>query len=227
MLELSAMRDYVSKAVVDLELGESFTEHRKSFYNKARGWLKMKPREWKSWKWQRLKSFGLGTAIDHMLQTSCGWPGLSRFAVDPDPTKRPPNSLTWPSLSCAVDQGSDNVCLLNFLVRKLHLLVGTVWDFSHGCWNDLKLSVKRAGLWSHWLLYMCSRNMRFGPWLQEARFMQVREAAKTYFSIASPKTCPYFQHSVPGLLRDRDQEWRIGEPNLVEALWDDAKTADA
>ncbi len=57
--------------------------------------------------------------------------------------------------------------------------------------------------------------------------MQVGEAAKTYFSIASPKTCPYFQHSVPGLLRDRDQEWRIGEPNIVEALRDDAKTADA
>ena len=126
------IKDYITKAKVDLETDQPTAEHAAGWRARARAWLKREPKKWRAPKWHRLKSYSLGSALDHMLRISTVFFGVCYFMQDPDPAKRAADSLKWPCLSAAaVDQGSDNVALLNFLIFALLCNIDPLWDLSH------------------------------------------------------------------------------------------------
>ena len=78
-------------------------------------------------------------------------------------------------MNVAIDQGSDGIAAVKYLLWLGCCL--TIWcDFSHGSNNDVNGTIKDLGLWSFWLLMLVALNVPHGPWDDDVRFAQTREA---------------------------------------------------
>ena len=106
--------------------------------------------------------------LDHQIRLATGVHGLRHFQ------EMPADPWEWPSLSVCVDQEGSNITALSFAQRMLKLNFDAVWDPSHGCWNDVRRSIKDCGDWNVMLMLLASCSMRFGPFQQGQRAAQVQ-----------------------------------------------------
>lgn len=88
------------------------------------------------------KLFLLG--LDNQLKQFCD--GLKTFQIGMKPVLERGDPSEWPKLSIAADQGGDQLCAINALMRKYACNIDFVPDPSHGIQNDLWLSGKTQGL---------------------------------------------------------------------------------
>ena len=110
-------------------------------------------------------------AVDHGFRVATGF-GFERFLVSEDKTVAG-SAFGWPRLLLSLDQGSDGVCLTNWMrtpvYKNQRLNVECIWDWSHGGWNDYRQMLKKCGLWGFFLVSLIVFNSLHGPW-GEARF---------------------------------------------------------
>lgn len=175
---------------------------------------------------KRLKSMSWGLGVDNMLLATSG-AGLEQFDISAhleDPASDP---CAWPMLHVTPDQGPDGLCCLNSLrfggLESRVFNIDVHWDPSHGAHNDLKLSLKRCGLWYHELLACVAGAAPFSPFGDGTRRCQVQEAMGEYFATYSPETCPVFMDIVPLLLLESGEPHRIAEDSIASELWDNIK----
>ena len=111
----------------------------------------------------RVHFAALGVASENAFSTCTGGK-FSKFLINAIADLRP-SPRTWPRLSISLDQGSDGVCWTNLLKRRMGGLfnVETIWDWSHGGWNDFKMMLKVMGLWGFFLVSMVVFNAMHGP----------------------------------------------------------------
>jgi len=114
--------------------------------------------------------------------------GLSHFIVPEDRDRQLPPEL-WPRLSVAPDQGGDGVCALNFATRRLRMNIDITFDPSHGLNNDIWLAFSDVGLRAEMLLWLVCFNVAHGPWSEETRYVQCKQAMQDRFAITSRR--PY------------------------------------
>ena len=172
---------------------------------------------------RRKKAFEWLAATDNQWR-GVGLTGWSSFQVDPDPGKRD-DPFGWRHLAFCSDQGPDACAALSFLTRELPMNIDPIFCVSHACHNDTKLALKRAGLWPHQLLMVLAWRAWRGPWGSEDRYQQVQDTCTANFATLTPGTDPLFHSIQLGLLRDADELWRAGEPDIEQVLWDRLKSS--
>lgn len=126
--------------------------------------------------WQPRKLFRCSAqqflmGLDNQLKGFCG--GLKDFRIGQTPVDDRGDPSTWPKLSIAADQGGDQLCGINALMRAYGCNVDFVPDPSHGIQNDLWLSGKQAGLSSFFYGMLLMVNVPFGPYCEDMRYKQV------------------------------------------------------
>ena len=156
--------------------------------------------------------------LDNALNAGAGI-SLSYFKQNLDPALRPVDPTLWPRLSLVRDEGSDMTCAGAFLKRKALVNLDESIDFNHGEWNCLKGAVREAGLWPHLLVMAVAANLDHGPYLEDRYYGALRGAWQEYLRVGEPQTCPLYEQMLPGILRDRKQEHRIGEEKIEEQIW--------
>ena len=112
---------------------------------------------------------GGGTEIADNQLKGVGLDGWKGRMQDPD-TKKRGCPRTWPSWTICPDQGPDAVAAINFLTRVSSVNLDPAFCASHGAQNDIKLALKRSGLWAHQLLMVLAWRAWRGPWGSEDRF---------------------------------------------------------
>ena len=149
---------------------------------------------------KRLKSMHWGLALDNALMYATSR-GLDFYEITDDLRRTTPPHK-WPSLTIVPDQGSDGFCFINFLsygINGKKYNVRVSWDKSHGAHNDVKLSVKAAGLWGHALLSSVAAAAPYSPWGTSMRKVQVQEAMEEFFECHDWQE-PMYQSVLPHIL---------------------------
>ena len=129
---------------------------------------------------------------------------------------------SWPHLGVAMDQGTDGMAASWFMLHKL--MNCTFWtDWSHGAWNDCKVSLKDNHLMGFWMLAMVLVNIPHGPFNDDIRFSQVNAAWDECKQNFKADSCPLFMEYAAGMLEDMGGTSALGlEPGAEAsaALWD-------
>ena len=81
---------------------------------------------------------------------------------------------------------------MGFMKNYLKLNVEAWWDLSHGNWRDIIGSLKMAGLWNNMLVSLIAYNVPCGPWADDQRYHQCKEALAHLFDHHSPQGCPLY-----------------------------------
>lgn len=129
---------------------------------------------------------------------------------------RPP-ALTWPKLSISGDQGSDVLSAVNALQRKFKLNLDYIPDTNHGVHNDIWAAARNTGLSSFFYLMLLTLNIPMGPWSEDARYKQVKQALASFFRDEVPGGSPLFQFSVGRLAEELQKD---SGPMSDEQVWD-------
>jgi hypothetical protein len=156
--------------------------------------------------------------VDCQLRDSTSVGGLHTFQIDEDPAKRP-DPMDWPLLQMASDRGSDITCAIFFMKYEININLDDAGDQSHDIHNDQKGTLSDAKLLSFNLLQCAALNVHHGPWSEDTRFRQVVDGMKDLGQFESPASCPLFGAMARKMLRDTDEEHRIGDPDIEEMLW--------
>ena len=144
-------------------------------------------------------------AFHNAVINSLGYPrGILTWSQPLELADRARPATSWPLASLAPDNGPDIRAGKHYVTRAKHMNLN--WDytpgFNHGIWNAAKGALKSSKLWGHictlLLMYWC----RHGPFRQATRLSECRDAAKSYFDWANPRTCPLFQWILPLILKD-------------------------
>eukprot|EP00971_Amphidinium_carterae_P113959 2258104-Amphidinium_carterae.1 len=159
-----------------LEPGSGQIEHqRRVFGDLQRSWLAKRkthevagrvkdlPRK-SAYKWLR--------ATEHVLQMygHSGWRSFVPLPVE--------LAGKWPYISVALDQGSDGVSAMNYLLHAVRINGDLIPDPSHQFQRDLQNSWSSMG-WSTWLrLLVVPLNLMHGPWDGGARYHEYMEAGQ-------------------------------------------------
>lgn len=200
-------------------------------------WLKRKQSSagdfggWKPPKRYRVAAKHWALNVDNSLRHTLGLEGLVAFRV-PDEADRKGTSWEgwrgWRHLLVSADQGSDGVCAMNYLLDKqVHMSV--IADWSHGAQNDLKECLRSASLYPYMLLMMVVFNVEHGPWREDLRFSQVREAWQEASGHYTSKTCELFRAYADRIiqeLRDADVVDFYGRDDPEDSLWEYMKNSD-
>ena len=108
----------------------------------------------------RSSAYVTAKALDHMLQLVLGC-GLVRFVYDP--------AARWvdralPVLVLHGDEASPNLSMACWLMYKAKVRCIWMRDIYHRAWNDVSITLRRAGLWWVVLLGRVVFNLPYGPW---------------------------------------------------------------
>jgi hypothetical protein len=139
--------------------------------------------------------------VDKQLSLMLGRPGLSSIEYDESWEKMHP--LDWPKMWAHPDQGSDGQCAASFLRRKSKPCnLALLWDISHGCWNDAKLTLKHLGLWLFVQLVTLVINMVHGPWEEAKWYQKLKDAADEVTRGTTPENNALWLHYLKRALHD-------------------------
>jgi hypothetical protein len=197
----------------DVVLEQAATRQRQS------AWLGRKnPQSWRPPKRHRVGAHAVLVDVDCQLRDSTSVGGLHTFQIDEDPAKRP-DPMDWPLLQMASDRGSDITCATFFMKYEININLDDTGDQSHDIHNDQKGTLSDAKLLSFNLLQCAALNVHHGPWSEDTRFRQVVDGMKDLGQFESPASCPLFGAMARKMLRDTDEEHRIGDPDIEEMLW--------
>ena len=119
-----------------------------------------------------------------MLKIATGF-GWSAFKVDPT-AENCPDPSRWPSISCAIDQGSDGWSAVHYLLSTFHNLC-PFFDASHRVWNDVLLALGDAGLAAYTTVALIILRQDSGPWGSTKWWRTVIEGASEYVQVADTK----------------------------------------
>jgi hypothetical protein len=142
--------------------------------------------------------------------------GLVAFQqLKPVEERGPPE--TWPKLSIAADCGSDVLCGISAMVHRFGLCVDFIPDTSHAannfCWSALGFAdMKPFGY-----LTLLALNAPLGPWSEDARWCQVRQALEELLRDEQPEASPLFMEMLP----------QLSQEIMAEHGWEHAKDAGA
>lgn len=144
--------------------------------------------------------------------------GLMHFSLDKAGVDRQ-DPRSWPRLSLGPDQGSEGVCAVGFACHELSVCVDTTWDVSHGVWNDLLNGIRHAGLYGHLLLSLLRLNVPLGPWSEDQRWRECRQALAELLSTERPEHCALYQAFLPQLLSEVPEEQYNAMDDPEQDLW--------
>jgi len=226
MLYFQVGKDFINQARVALDLGCS-----DQVEAEAEIWRKVAEAHWHSEvahtgeatvkKIKRVKSFTWLVASEAMLKHVAGLrDGWLTFRVREQLTSDlPPNPKSWPSLSLAIDQGTDGWCAANYLCNELGCNVTVLKDGAHRCWNDVCLALKASSLWFLVMAFNVVCSCDHGPWQDARWYTEAKEAADTYVSLTSPSACPLYREMYPKILVDKGISSSAVDDEMFEQIW--------
>lgn len=144
--------------------------------------------------------------------------GLFQFQQPPALSEHG-HPITWPRLVVSLDQESSGVCASGYLQRKMSLNLEQWWYFSHGGWRDIIGALKLVGNWAHMLIALISYNVPCGPWSDDIRFHQVRQAMEDQFASENPSQCPLFLSMQDAMINDGDHYDVLSCERPEHELW--------
>lgn len=173
-----------------------------------RFWIKRKVQGESSRGWQPRKRYRVSTKhwvqnLDNAIKHGLGKGGLSFFALPSDRSSSAAwnDWRSWPHLMLAIDQGSDGLSGGSWM-RSEDINVTLVTDWSHACQNDMKEALRSIGLFPFMMLMMIVFNMEGGPFKEESRFWQVKQAFEEVAKNFNEVTCDMFRELCPKILED-------------------------
>lgn len=161
----------------------------------------------------RLATLDMLRSLQNQLHTGLGI-DLSAFdseaefkaAVEQFPLGRTFSAQDLPiaprSLAIAADEQATQWSALNFLCWKLRLTMTMTGDVFHRSFNDIKLAVRRSGMWTIYCQALIHRNIAYGPWQNAAWFNLMMEEAGQLAEKMSD-TDPLLMKLWPLILQDR------------------------
>lgn len=167
----------------------------------------------------RIKTFRWLCATDASLR-ACTGRGWAYFMQPPDTTV---HHLEWPTIAWAVDQGSDGMAALNYLLYK-RVAVMKVADQSHRISNDADLALKDVGVDQLVALVSFIIGTDSGPWGSGRWHQSMIEATENYLKIADPETCALYNEFLPKIAADRNETHMLHDPDWKRTTFDDVKT---
>ena len=118
-----------------------------------------------------------------------------------------------------MDMGSDNMSGFHWLLDK-GVAATAVWDWSHGCSNDWKCTMRECGMMPFWTLMVVAFNAATGPVQDCLRWKQYGEAWDMMFSNFTPATSPLFNAHSRSILEDMGGWGKLGGAGTPEEqLW--------
>ena len=161
---------------------------------RQRAWLKRtkssKLSSWRPRKRPRQAAWRWLASIDHQLILA-GLGGLKYWQQPKEDGDRG-DPFFWPRVSVSMDLGSDGLAAANFAQRALSLCMEVVPDPSHLVHRGIQSDLRDCGLWVLIQTAMLVFNTPHGPWWDDLRFQQVREAMHTLLATVEPQRCPLF-----------------------------------
>lgn len=143
---------------------------------------------------------------------------LTDFVLDKDLSKNG-DPHWWPHLTVAPDRGPGGIAALHFLQNFAFANVEVTPDASHDSWNSVKEMCREAGMWGVVLLTMLVYNLPHGPFSEDTRFQQTREAVAEMIATRSAEDSALFNDMVG------DIRWEMsfdegGEGLSDNDIWD-------
>jgi hypothetical protein len=99
--------------------------------------------------------------------------------------------------------------------------VDVTYDTSHECHNDAKAFLKEASEWRHCLQMLIAFNVWHGPWKGADRWWQAKQALEDYYQQLDFETDPLWQFFLPLILKDKNEEQRIAEPDISRKVFEE------
>ena len=197
-------------------------------------WLRRGPEQaaakWRPPKFHRRSVVAGLRRMDNQIRVSTHWDGIVSLQYKPaqdgwgDTAWR-----TWPSLTFCGDQAGDNTSMVHCCGHKLNMNLTEWWDWSHGCANDMKDSMKTVGLWPLQILLLVVHNLGHGPERDEMlRFHQINESLKFLFEHFDAKNCELFKARAPAILQEMSHKVDFKEDMTAnESLFEHLKQDSA
>lgn len=209
---VGAPQEQIEKERHDRQLRQRmWVQKRKMGPNHSSSWRPRKRHRKDAWYWL--------VCLDNQLRAGTGV-GLAHFKQPASLSDRGP-PLSWPLLSCATDQGSVEVSAINFCQQELKLNMDDCPDMGHGCWNDVKLALRRSGLMPHTSLMMLTWNVPHGPWAEDRRYGEVVECFNNFFRTTSvPEDSWLFMELLPRMIFDLNDPGLVGNPEAAQLVFD-------
>ena len=117
------------------------------------------------------------------------------------------------------DQGAVNLGVLDYAVYHLGLSILVAFDRQHRTYNDLKSSLKFAGLFRSFLSFTLLFNINYAPMGSKQWFERKAAALKNFLQEHTPHTQPFLGH-MHHICSERMLA-ETGEPEQRQKLWDD------
>ena len=172
---------------------------------------------WRPPKRYRVSSYKNLISLDHQLNT-VGLSGLSHF-------KRPDWSVVpwheYPMGTICWDQESSNLTCAHWLWHE-KACIDFQWDASHGAWNDVKAMARDSNYFGFLLGLLLVWNLPHGPWADDLRSSQVKEALAHLQS--EPDVPPIIAASSFAILKESGQEGCLADQDGVESLWQEFRS---
>ena len=124
----------------------------------------------------------------------------------------------WPALTICIDQGSDGMAAVSYLMNRLSCNILVLPDPSHRVWNDCQLALKAAKLWGLTMVMSKVFSLDHGPWADAKWYEQSKEAADVYLATTGC-SCPLFQELLGRILSDTGDASRIAEQGIELETW--------
>jgi len=125
----------------------------------------------------------------------------------------------WPALTVCIDQGSDGMAAVSYLMYRLNCNIMVLPDPSHRVWNDCQLALKAAKLWGLTMVMSKVFSLDHGPWADAKWYEQSKEAADVYLATTGCHSCPLFQELLGRILSDTGDASRIAEDGIELETW--------
>lgn len=173
---------------------------------------------WRPRKRHRKDSWLLLVQMDHQLREGAGI-GSEAFRIPPQPSERPVWS-SWPYLSISCDQGSVEESAKNYAQQQLSLNLDDFPDPGHGVWNDVKLALRRSGLWPHTCMMMLVWNVPHGPWSEDRRYGEVLRQVEQFLKNTKVAADSWlFMQLLPRMLFDLQDQSLASHPEAAGLLF--------
>lgn len=213
----------VTTALEGVQGAASLQESAAASRVRQRAWLKRGRGEKSSWKPRkrcRVSAWRYLASLDWQLQLA-GIPGLKYLRQPEAIAERGPASQ-WPKATLSLDLGSDGVAAANYAQRVLKLNIDLAPDASHLAHRSLVQSFKESGLWVFVQTAMLTFNCPHGPWYDDLRYQQVREAMSGLFRTEAASSCPLFVALADSIAFDQKDNPNLPDLEL-ESLWEFVK----
>lgn len=180
--------------------GPSFQElrHRAWILRGAPG---AEPNSWRPRTLHRVPAKRVLTYMDAQIRITTGLSGFKAFVKEGggEPWT---DWRKWPHVGVAMDLGSDQNATMHFLLYGLKAKASMIPDGSHAAHRDMVMLLRRMDLYPFWVFMLVSWNLPHGPFQDDLRYAQLRQAMKDVYEKCSPHENVLYQEFFPIIARD-------------------------